>query len=291
MVPRFRLQRPQEIDEALAAYAETDGDAAYIAGGTELLQVMKMGLAEFETLIDVKRIEELRGIHVEADGTLRIGATTTHRDIERSPEIAFALPALIKLERGLANLRVRSTGTLGGNIAFAEPHSDPATLLLVCDASVDLIGPTGRREVPMSEFTVGPLFTVREPDEIVTSLRIPARQKAEGTAYDKVKFFERPAVSLAVRVRVNDGAISACDVAVGSITDTPMLISDAGDALVGTEADARALDAALDRATSPLQELDAVEDHNGSADYKRHLAAVLMKRVAHGALEEAVNRA
>lgn len=291
MIPRFRLQRPTDIESALSAYSEHGGDAAFIAGGTELLQVMKMGLAEFELLIDLKRISELRGISLEGDGTLLIGSTATHREIELSPHVAATLPALVSLEHALANLRVRSCGTLGGNIAFAEPHSDPATLLLVSDARVDLVGPGGSRSVAMSQFTLGPLFTAREPDEIIVALRIPPRPRGVGTAYAKIKFFERPAVSVAVTMRVDDGVIASCDIAVGSITETPVKVPAAASSLVGAVAADAALDAAMDRAIEPLQELDAVEDHNGSADYKRHLSTVLLRRVGHAALEEAVSRA
>lgn len=291
MILRFHLERPIDLDSALAAYAEGSGDTAYIAGGTELLQVMKMGLAEFETLVDLKGVEELGGISTEADGSVRIGATVTHREIERSSVVADALPALVRLEAGLANLRVRNCGTLGGNIAFAEPHSDPATLLLVCDARVELAGPAGRREMAISDFTLGPLFTAREPDEILVSIKIPPRAAGEGTAYAKIKFFERPAVSVALRLRVADGRVAGCDVAVGSITEVPVAVPEAAAALVGAPADADELDAALAGVVAPLHQLDAVEDHNGSADYKRHLSTVLLRRVAHGALEEAIARA
>ena len=102
---------------------------------------MKMGLAQARALVDLKRIAALHGIQRTADG-LRIGAAATHREIERSPVVADALPGLVALERGVANVRVRSTGTLGGNLAFAEPHSDPATLLLACDAQIETGRPT-----------------------------------------------------------------------------------------------------------------------------------------------------
>ena len=291
MIPRFRLERPRDLEEALATYGADTGDVAYIAGGTELLQVMKMGLAEFETLIDLKAIQELKGISVRPDGALRIGSTVTHREIERSPEVAKFLPALVALEHGLANQRVRNTGTLGGNLAFAEPHSDPATLLLVCDATVELAGTTGKREMDLADFTVGPLFTARDPDEIVVAIRIPPRAAGEGTAYAKAKFFERPAVSVAVRMRVDNGAVASADVAVGSLTEVPIRVPAAAAALVGAPADEADLAAAVEGTAESFAALDAVDDHNGSADYKRHLAAVLMRRVARAALGEALARA
>lgn len=291
MLPRFHLDRPRNIEDALEAYAASDDDAAYLAGGTELLQVMKMGLAEFGTLIDLKAIKELGGIAVEGDGTLRIGSTVTHREIERSALVGQVLPALIELERGVANLRIRSAGTLGGNLAFAEPHSDPGTLLLACDARVELAGPNGRREVPLSEFTLGPLLTVREPDEILVAIRIPQPVNGEASAYAKVKFFERPAVSVGVRLRVADGVVTAALVAIGSMTERPQLVEETASALVGAEASEDGLASVIEAASAPLAELDAVEDLNGSADYKRHLATVLLRKVTSSALSEAANHA
>jgi carbon-monoxide dehydrogenase medium subunit len=290
MIPRFSLERPRTLAEAFDAFAAAGGEGAYIAGGTELLQVMKMGFAQFETLIDIKGIAELGGIEA-SDGSLRIGATTTHRSIERSPEVLAAFPGLVGLERQVANVRIRSTGTLGGNLAFAEPHSDPATLLLASDARVELTGPAGDRALSLSEFILGPLTTAREPEEVLTGIRIPAARSGEGRAYGKFAFFERPAASVAVRLSVRDGVIDEATVAVGSLTEVPTIIEAAGAALVGAGADPRALDPAIEAAAAAFGDLDAVEDLNGSPDYKRHLAQVLLASTARAALQEALGHA
>jgi carbon-monoxide dehydrogenase medium subunit len=290
MIPRFALVRARSLDEAFAAIAAADGDAAYLAGGTELLQVMKMGLAAFGTLVDIKAIDELRGIGSGGDGALRIGAATTHREIERSAVVERTVPAFAGLERGVANVRVRNQGTLGGNLSFAEPHSDPATFLLATDARVALAGPNGRRVLGIADFVLGPLFTAREVDEVVTGVEIPARAPDEGRGYAKLAFFERPAVSVAVRLRVSDGAVAEATVALGSMVDSPTLVEDAGAALVGAPADERdatAFGAAIDRCRDAFGSVDAVADLNGSADYKRHLAGVLVARAARDAIREA----
>lgn len=289
MIPRFALVRPRTMPEAFAAIAAADGDGAWIAGGTELLQVMKMGLAQVGTLVDVKGLAELRGVAVGADGWLRIGATTTHREIERSPIVARELRGLAELERHVANVRVRNTGTIGGNLAFAEPHSDPATFLLACDARIELAGPAGSRRLTVGEFVVGPLFTAREADEIVVAVHVPSRRDGEGRAYAKIAFFERPAASIAVRLRIAGDAIGEATVAAGSLTETPVLVDGAARALVGAPAGGGGFAEAVGRAGAALAELDAVADLNGSADYKRHLAAVLLRRAADGALAEALN--
>ena len=252
---------------------------------------MKMGFAQFETLVDIKAIPELHGIEVSDDGSLRIGAATTHRSIERSADVMSAFPSLVDLERQVANVRVRSTGTLGGNLAFAEPHSDPATLLLASDARVELSGPAGDRALSLSEFILGPLATAREPEEIVTGIRIPAARAGEGRAYGKFAFFERPAASVAVRLSVRDGAIDAATVAVGSLTEVPTIVEAAGAALVEAATDAAALERGIEAAAAAFGELDAVEDLNGSADYKRHLAAVLLASTTRAAVQEAIDHA
>ena len=291
MIPRFSLVRPSTLSEAFAAFAATDGDAAYLAGGTELLQVMKMGFAQFGTLIDLKGIEELRGIAIGPDGRVRIGAATTHRELERSPVVRERLPALAALEARVANVRVRNTGTIGGNLAFAEPHSDPATFLLACGATIELAGPNGRRALTIGEFVLGPLFTAREPDEVVIAIHVPAAGPSVGQAYDKIAFFERPAASVGVAFTVVDGAIGAATVAVGSMTEVPTIVAAAGAAFEGTEAAEANLGAAVHAAAEAFGDLDVIADLNGSADYKRHLAGVLLGRAARGAVREAVAHA
>jgi carbon-monoxide dehydrogenase medium subunit len=290
MIPRFSLVRPTTLDDAFAAYQAADGDAAYIAGGTELLQVMKMGFAQFGTLIDLKRIPALQGIAL--NGSLRIGAAVTHREIERSAVVSSAVPGLVALERRVANTRVRNTGTLGGNLAFAEPHSDPATFLLACGASVEVAGPGGaRRRISMADFVVGPLATALEPGEVLIAIDVPRPVPGEGRAYDKLAFFERPAASVAVRLVVADGAVTDATVAVGSVSEIPEAVPGAAAQFVGVAATTSEIDAAAGRARDAMAAVETVADLNGSADYKRHLAAVLLGRAARAALTEARARA
>lgn len=291
MIPRFALARPTTLADAYAAFTASGGDAAYVAGGTELLQVMKMGLAQVGTLIDLKGIAELRGIAKTADGSLRIGGATTHRDIERSALVRRHTPGLAALEEGVANVRVRNTGTIGGNLAFAEPHSDPATFLLACGAIVELAGPAGNRELGIGGFILGPLQTARDADEIIVAVRIPAAAPGVGRAYAKFAFFERPAASVAVCLAIEDGIVAEATVAVGSMTDVPMVVPRAGVLLIGNEARSGTIADSLGRQVDAFDDLDIVADHNGSADYKRHLAGVLLGQAADRAMTEAIARA
>lgn len=291
MIARFALARPVSLGEAFDAFDRANGDAAWYAGGTELLQVMKMQLARFGTLIDLKRLPELRGLSVEDDGALTIGSATTHRELERDPIVAAAVPALARLESHVANVRVRNQGTFGGNLCFAEPHSDPATFLLACDARLRLQGPRGERELAIDAFLLDPFVTAREADEILLAVSIPPAGAGEGRAYEKAKFRERPAVSVAVRLRVADGQIADAHVAVGSMTDIPLRVGDAERALVGAPARPDRLAEPLAAASAAMAALEADDDLDGSADFKRHLAGVLLRRATLAALDEARARA
>jgi carbon-monoxide dehydrogenase medium subunit len=285
MIPRFRLVRATTLAEALEAH-QAAGDAAYLAGGTELLQIMKMGLAQVGALIDLKGLPELRGIALETDGSLRIGALTTHRELERSPLVRGACPALARLEGRVANVRVRNTGTLGGNLAFAEPHSDPAVFLVACGAEIDLVGPTGRRTMPLEDFIVGPLATARDPSEVVDAIRLPAARAGTRRAYEKIAFFERPAVSLAVELVVDGEHIDEAVVVLGSATERPTRVSSTASELVGRSI-ADAVASAREIGFETFGGVDFVDDLNGRADYKRHLAGVLLERAVRAALIDA----
>src|SRR5437867_1869670 len=149
MLRPFALHRPGTAEEACALLATLGEDAAPYAGGTELLLLMKLGLLRPRHLVDVKRIRPFDGI---TDGThLAIGATVTHRTVERSALVRARCPLVASVARHVANVRVRNVGTVGGNLAFADPHSDLATLFLALDATVELVSPRGRRELPLAE--------------------------------------------------------------------------------------------------------------------------------------------
>src|SRR5262249_42171085 len=157
-----------------------------------------------------------------------------------------------------------------------------------CDASIELIGPAGTRTVAMGDFVLGPFATAREPEEILVAIDVPARRDGEGRGYAKIAFFERPAASVGVRLAVREGRLAQARVAVGSMTETAVLVPEVAHAILGAEATSGGLDAVLGTAREALSVVDAEADHNGSADYKRHLAGVLLARAAHDALTEAV---
>ena len=172
MLGVFEIHEPQTVEEASSLLEEHGFDATVYAGGTELLLLMKEGLVHYPRLVNVKTIPGLDDISM-ADGQLSIGALATHYQIERSAVIIEYAPLLAEVETTVANIRVRAAGTIGGNLCFAEPHSDPATLLMAWGAMVELTSAKGRRELPIEEFLLGLFATARQDEELLTSIRMP----------------------------------------------------------------------------------------------------------------------
>jgi aerobic carbon-monoxide dehydrogenase medium subunit len=259
----FQLHRPVTVEDAVQLRGELGDAAALYAGGTELLLAMKMGVLDYEHLIDVKRIDGLRGIAVE-DRALRIGAATTHREIEMNETVRERLPALATLARHVANVRVRAAGTLAGNLAFGEPHADPATLLTALDATVELVGSAGRRSVAIEDFIVGAYETDLGEDELIEAVVVPLPAAQTSATYLKFQVLERPTVGVAAVARNGDAPV----VVVGAVDERPIRVDADGD---------------VDDYVNAAQEaVDPVDDLSGSAEYKRHLTGVMVRR----ALEE-----
>jgi carbon-monoxide dehydrogenase medium subunit len=274
-LPPFDLHRATSVEEAYELLRRYGEDAAVYCGGTELLLLLKLGFAAYGHLVDIKPIQELDGIRSD-NGTLVIGSTVTHRELERSPVIAERLPALAAMERRVANIRVRSVGTLGGNLCFSDPHSDPATFLVALDAEVECRRAGGTRRLPLSDFVLGPYQTALEPSELLAAVRVPVPDPAAGLAHRKLSFHERPAATVSVLTRVQNGAVVDVRIAVGSVGARPVRAQAAEQLLLGAPVDdADTLGRAAEAAAEASQ---AVEDANGSADYKANLVRVLVKR-------------
>jgi aerobic carbon-monoxide dehydrogenase medium subunit len=270
-LPPFDLHRAQSVDEARQLLGRYGEDAAVICGGTELLLLLKLGFAAYGHLVDIRGIEELGGIRVE-DGAIVVGSTATHREIERSPLVLERLPSLAAMERRVANIRVRNVGTLGGNLCFSDPHSDPATFLLALDAEAEYDG----RRVPLSEFLVGPYETALRHGQLLAAVRIPVPAPGTAIAHRKLAFHERPAATVACAVRVDDGVVAEARIAVGSVGARAVRATAAERALTGSALDDAA--GVADAAALAAEASEAVDDANGSAAYKEQLVRVLVAR-------------
>jgi aerobic carbon-monoxide dehydrogenase medium subunit len=278
------------VAQASEVLAELGDDAVVYAGGTELFLIMKLGFAAYRHLVDVKPIAELNRLEV-VDGTLRIGGAVTHRAIERSPLVAAGWPALPMMERVVANIRVRNVGSLGGNLAFADPHSDPATFLLAADARVELGLGDERRSLPIDQFIRGPYETALRPHEIVVSIVVPVVPSGAGMAHLRFAFHERPAATVSCLVWVVDGRVAEARVAVGSVGISPVRVPIGEALLMGADAaniDPGTLDA-VGRAAAAAA--DPVADANGSPDYKANLVRVLVGRCLRAAVQPLLGQA
>lgn len=283
MLRRFDLHRAASIEEAIDLRTRFGDEAAVYAGGTELLMTMKMGVARWPHLIDVKPIAGLREIAL-SDSTLRIGATATHWTLERDPTVARAIPAFARLEARVANVRVRAAGTIGGNLAFAEPHADPPTLLMALGAKVVLRGANGTRSLPIGEFLTGMYQTALAPDEILVAVEIPLPAKDVRVSYLKFQILERPSVGVAVVATVRGGKISgAPTVVVGAVDEVPRPVP--AQELSGADPRDDRAGAAL--ADAARKAVDPIADLAGGADYKRHLVGVIARRALAQLMEAA----
>ncbi len=282
-LPRFAIHRPATLAEAGELMNRLGDDAVVYAGGTELLLVMKLGFADYRHLVDVKGIAELSRLQIDEDDLL-IGGGVTHRTIERSPVVRERWPALAEMTARVANVRVRGAGTLGGNLAFADPHSDPSTFLLAAGASVETWSPSGTRALAMEDFVLSAYQTALAPGELIAAVRVPPLTAGSGVAHLKIAFHERPAATVTCIVRVADGVVDRARVAVGSVGLAPARLAAVEEALVaGAPADE------LERLAR--EGCEPIEDANGSVEYKRHLAGVLVRRAAERALSSAARPA
>jgi carbon-monoxide dehydrogenase medium subunit len=281
MLRPFTLHRPGTAEEACALLTRLGEDATPYAGGTELLLLMKLGLLRPRHLVDVKRIA---GFDAIVDGEqLTIGATATHRTVERSPAIRARCPLVAAVARHVANIRVRNVGTVGGNLAFADPHSDLATLFLTLDASVELISPRGRRVLSLADFTRGAWETARQPDELLVSVRLTPWPRGTAAAYVKFGLYERPTLGLAVALRLDGPAAAArvaeARIAVGCVNPRPLRVPAAEAQLAGVEL--RSLEDVVGPAADAVAAaVDPADDLHGSADYKREMVMVFARRAA-----------
>jgi carbon-monoxide dehydrogenase medium subunit len=272
----FALYRPDTLAEAAGVLAAEGTDVALYAGGTELLIMLKEGLVRPKALVDLKRIPGLADI--AADGErVRLGATATHRAVEASELVRGRCPLVGRVARHVANVRVRSVGTVGGNLAFADPHSDLATVFLTFDASVRLVGATATRELPLADFVVGSYETARRDDEVLASVALAPWPAQTVGAYVKFGMHERPTLGVAVALTRAGEAVGGLRLAVGCVGPRPQRLAAAERRAQGVAlADLpEHVDEIADLAAG---EVRAATDQHGSADYKQDMTRVFVRR-------------
>lgn len=272
---RFTMHQAKSAAEASEMLAEFGEKGRLYAGGTELLLAMKHDLLRYEHLIDVKTIHGLNKIERQ-NASLMIGGTVTHRAIERSSVVKESVRVLAEMESQIANVRVRASGTLGGNLCFAEPHSDPATLLIALGAKAHVQGKPGARTLSIDQLITGPYETSLAADELLVSVEIPIAAKSQRAAYVKFQLHERPTLSLALVLNLDGENIHKATAVVGSVSTVPTQSDKANTLLAGAKS--QVVKQLAEAAESLADAADPVDDLEGSAEYKRHLIGVFLKR-------------
>jgi carbon-monoxide dehydrogenase medium subunit len=285
MIPaQFDYISAKSIDEAVTLLAKHKDDAKLLAGGHSLLPAMKLRLMQPKVLIDISRIKDLNYIR-EDKGQIRIGAMTTHFQIESSDLLRKLCPLLTETASHLGDVQVRNRGTIGGSIAHADPAADWPAAILALDAEIIVAGGKGQRSIKADQFFEEMFKTALQPSEIVREI-VFATPKGPGQAYLK---FRHPASGFAVvgiavsLTRDGSGKCQSAGVGITGVSPTPYRAKAVEDALKGSNLDAKTLSAAASHATGKI---DVNSDLFASAEYRKHLAEVYTRR----ALEAAVSR-
>jgi carbon-monoxide dehydrogenase medium subunit len=267
----FDYVAPGSLDDALAALKQGGDEAKVLAGGHSLLPLMKLRLAAPSLLVDLRRVEGLRGVD-RSDGVLRFGAMVRHHDVATG---GYGLPSAAAAT--IADQQVRNMGTIGGTIAHGDPASDLPAILLAHDGSVTVRGGSGEREIAAADFFEDYLTTAVGDDEIVTSINLPALE-GYGFGYEKFNRRQEDWAMVAVSALVKKGGDGTCaDVRVGltHMSSVPLRATAVEEALRGQPLTPDSIAAAAEHAAEGTE---PPSDLNASQDYKRHLARVLCKR-------------
>ena len=276
MIPaKFDYVAPTSVQDALAALTQHGDEAKILAGGQSLLPVLRMRLNAPEVIIDLGKIDALRGI-VDNGDSITIGAMTPYYEILDDPSVQAGHGLLRKAISEVADPQIRHRGTLGGALVHADPAGDCGAPILALDAELVIQGPGGERTVAAADFFEDLFTTAVGEDELLTSIRIP-RYDGWGSHYEKfVRVAHQwPIVAVAAAVQVSDGVISEARVGLTNMGSTPLRARSVEAALVGQPATDEAVRAA---AASAAEGTNPPSDLNGDADYRRHLATVLTRR-------------
>jgi aerobic carbon-monoxide dehydrogenase medium subunit len=284
--PSFDYYRAGAVREALALMQQHPG-AKFLAGGHSLIPLLKLRLTATTALIDIGRIPELKGI-ASSGGTIRIGALTTHAELANSPVLTAECPMLCEAAGHIGDAQVRNCGTIGGNVAHADPASDLPTVLVALDARFVVASSKGERTVSANEFFQGMMTTALDASEILTAIEVPSKKTGQGMAYIK---FSHPASRYAVLgaaavVTMKGGTCEAAQVAIGGLVPVPARLRDVEAAVKGARPSEEVTAKAAAAVTKQLGG-DILGDVFASAEYRKAMAPVYVKRALAAAFQRA----
>ncbi len=289
--PPFDYETARSLDQALDVLARRGGEAKVLAGGQSLIPVMNFRLARPAVLVDVNPVSELDFVREAGDGSLTVGALVRQRLLERDSTVARLQPLLAETAPWIAHPQIRNRGTVGGSLAHADPASELPAVALALDARLRLRSRDGDRELPASDFFTGLFATALRPDELLTQVTFPALSPRTGCAFDEIARRHgdyAQAGAAAVVTLADDGTIRRARLVFLSLGDGPLLASKAAGMLEGETPSEELFQEAAATVTDPSDgEIDPTGDIHATADYKRHLAGVLTRRVLARAVERA----
>ena len=277
MLPaRFEYHRPSTLDEAVQTLSAHADDAKILAGGQSLIPLLKLRFAEPGHLIDINRIGGLDAIE-EDGGALRVGSLARHNALAGSDLIAKRSPLMATAAPLISDPVVRNLGTIGGSLAHADPAGDWGSVMLAAGATVRLKGPNGERELPIAEFLQDTFTTALEPDEILTEVLVPIPSGRSGGTYLKMerKVGDFATVGVAVQLELSNGTVERAGIALTAVSSRNVEATDAEGVLAGSEPSEEAF---AEAARSAAAAADPISDVRGSAEYKRHVVEVFVRR-------------
>ncbi len=287
-LPPVEYEAPTTVAEATDLLAEHGDEASVLAGGQSLIPLLALRLARPEVLIDVNGIAELSGVSAE-DGEVAIGATTREYVAEESEIVADAVPLLAAALPFIGHEAIRSRGTIGGSLAHADPAAELPAVARALDAEFVVRGQSGVRVIPAAQWFEGYLTTSRSPDELLVEVRFPAAGQGTGTSFQEVarRHGDFAMVGLAASLVMSGEVITEARLAFAGVADVPVRAAAAENLLVGERPSAELFDEAARRAT---QDLDPPADLHGSSDYRKTVAAVVVRRGLRAAADNARER-
>ncbi len=287
-LPSVEYEAPTTVAEAVGLLAEHHDQASVLAGGQSLIPLLALRLARPAVLIDINGIAELSGVSA-TDGLVTIGAMTREYVAEESRTVADSVPLLAAALPLIGHQAIRNRGTVGGSLAHADPAAELPAVARALDAEVVVRGQSGERVIPAAEWFEGYLTTSRRPDELLVQVRFPAAARGTGVSFLEVarRHGDFAIVGLAASLTLSNGAISDARLAFAGLSDVPVRAAAAEDLLAGEGPSTELFDAAARRAT---EDLDPPADLHGSSDYRKTVAAALVRRGLRAAADNARER-
>lgn len=274
----FDFLEPAGIDDACRMLLDEPEESRLIAGGTALMLGMRQRMLSPARLVSIGHLEALRGIDFDAKQGLRIGALTRHAELAADPAVQAHYPMLASMAARVANPQVRNQGTLGGNLCYADPATDPPGCLMALDARVVIRGPEGDRRLPIEDFLVDYYTTALAPGELITEIRLPPPAEGDRGHYARhlrTAAEHRPLVSVAAWVRPGDNGCAAARLVVGASTVVPTRVPRAEALLM----DKPMSEATLTEAAELIAgDISPISDARGSAEYRREMVRVIARR-------------